>query len=319
MSFVSAMENIFEKATQNNETEQDGYIGENGLRYCSICHTPNQCRTIHPFTKKEKIVTCLCKCGIERNERKMLQIKSNALEFEYDHKCSIGFTDFELFRWFNGANYKISPRLIDERQKLLKRLCFPAAERMQNCTFENEDGANEQLSKIAREYVENFDEMREKGIGLLLFGKVGLGKTHIAACIANALIDKGVPAQMTSFERLFNILMGMFKGKQEYIDSLNKFDLLVIDDLAAEKDTEAMGGLVHNIIDSRIKAGLPMIITTNLDRQEMLGTDNLRKQRIYSRLFECCIPHEVKGNDRRMNKLQENRKAYNDVLGLGIK
>jgi len=182
---------------------------------------------------------------------------------------------------------------------------------MRACTFENDDKNNPHLSQIAADYVSNFDERKKKGLGLLLFGEVGRGKTYAAACIANALICEGVPVHMTNFERLSNVLQA-HKDKQKYIDDLNRFQLLVIDDLAAERNTEYMSGVVHNIIDSRLRAGLPMIITTNLTRQEMLGTDDLRKQRIYSRLFECCIPHEVTGNDRRLDKLRENRKNYSN-------
>lgn len=316
MSLVSAMENIIEKATLNAEENQGGYIGTDGLLYCTVCNERKQCRIKHPFTSEERIVSCLCKCGREAYDREKREIKKCTVEGEYYAARSHGLDDFRLFRWFNNNDYEISPTLIEERQNLLKRLCFPAAEKMYNCNFENDDGANEQLTKIAREYVANFDEMRKKGIGLLLFGETGRGKSFITACIANELIDKGIPVHMTNFERLSNILQGMWNGKQTYIDNLNNFPLLIIDDLAAERDTEYMNGVVHNIIDSRVRSGLPMIITTNLTREELLGANGLNKVRVYHRLFERCLPHEVIGNDRRLDTLQKNRKAYNQKLGI---
>ena len=108
----------------------------------------------------------------------------------------------------------------------------------------------------------------------------------------------------------------MYEGKQNYIDNLNNFDLLVIDDLASERDTEYMGEIVQNIIDSRYRAGLPLIITTNLTSEELKKPLEIRKKRIYSRLFEMCYPIEVKGKDRRKQKLREEFGEIGEILGM---
>ena len=316
MSFVSAMENIVEKATQNNKNEKEGYIGANGLRYCGLCNTPTQCVIKHPFTGQDRIVPTLCKCKSEKYEREQLEVKKCQIEGEYYSVRSLDFDDFRLFRWFNNNEYKISPRLVHERDLLLKRLCFPEAEKMQGCTFENSDGANPQITTLAKNYVENFAEMKDKCMGLLLFGETGVGKSHIAACIANALLDKDITVRMTNFERISNELWDT-REKQGYMDMLNRFDLLVLDDLAAEKSSEYMDSIIFNIIDSRLRAGLPIIVTTNLSRQELQSTSDMRKKRIYSRLFECCIPQEVVGSDRRRAMVAENREQYGDMLKLG--
>lgn len=158
--------------------------------------------------------------------------------------------------------------------------------------------------------------MRERGKGLLFFGTVGTGKTFHAACIANALIDKGYPCLVTNFARLVNTLQGMYEGKQQYIDSLNKFDLLVLDDLAAERDTDYMNEIVQNIVDSRYRAGLPTIVTTNLTADELKNPADIRKARTYSRLLEMTFPVEVKGADRRKAKLASDYNEFSDLLGL---
>ena len=108
----------------------------------------------------------------------------------------------------------------------------------------------------------------------------------------------------------------MYDGKQEYIDGLNQFDLLVIDDLASERDTEYMGEIVQNIIDSRYRSNLPLIITTNLTSDELKHPSTIRKERIYSRLFEMCVPVEVKGSDRRKEKLINNYREFKEMLGI---
>jgi DNA replication protein DnaC len=97
---------------------------------------------------------------------------------------------------------------------------------------------------------------------------------------------------------------------------LNKFDLLVIDDLASERDTEFMGEIVQNIIDSRYRAGLPLIVTTNLTADELKHPQEIRKRRIYSRLFEMCVPLEVQHKDRRKQKLINDYDELGALLGL---
>lgn len=280
MDLSKIIDGIADAAGKANAAQNGDYTGEDGLLYCGKCHTKKQCQ-VEIFGQK-RIVPCMCKCAAEKyNEEE---------------------ADFQ------------------RRQKLLKieqlrQSGFPDSD-MQGWKFEKDDGANEKISMIAQKYVDQFEEMKKRGKGLLFFGKVGTGKTFISACIANALIDKGYPCLVTKFDRLVNTIQDIRNGKQEYIDSLNRFDLLVIDDLASERDTEYMGEIVQNIIDSRYRAGLPVIITTNLTSDELKHPAEIRKQRIYSRLFEMCVPVEVKGKDRRREKLKNEYSEMGEMLGL---
>ena len=164
--------------------------------------------------------------------------------------------------------------------------------------------------------MQNFAQFREQGKGLLLFGSVGTGKTFHAACIANALIDTGVPCLVTNFARIANTVQGLFEGRQEYYDSLNKFPLLVLDDLSAERKTEYMQEIVFNVIDARYRAKLPLIVTTNLTREELMHPADITYQRIFSRLFEMCTPIEIAGTDRRHDALKKDIAATKQLLGL---
>lgn len=259
--------------------EEGDYIVD-GLLYCGKCKTKKQTRV--NILGRERTPYCLCKCAVEKRDRE--EAERRRAEFE-------------------------------RRIKDMRRVGFPDDE-MQNWTFDKDDGANEHITSVARKYVEHFDTMRESGKGLLLYGSVGTGKTFAAACIANALIDKGFPCLVTNFARLINTISGMYDGKQEYIDGLNRFTLLVIDDLASEADTEYRNEIIFNIIDSRYRAGLPLIVTTNLTAQELKNSADIKKQRIYSRLFERCVPVEVAGADRRRNRLKEEYGKYKRLLGL---
>jgi DNA replication protein DnaC len=197
----------------------------------------------------------------------------------------------------------------------MRRVGFPDSD-MQKWTVANDDLQNPRITQAMQKYVENFPELRKKGQGLLLYGTVGTGKTYAAAEVANALIDKGYSALVTNFARIANTVGGMYGGKQDYYDSLNRFDLLVIDDLAAERKTEYMQEIVYNVIDSRYRAGLPMIITTNLTAEELKNPQDITNKRIFDRVMERCHPVLVEGINRRHKKVKEEFAGINDLLGL---
>ena len=279
MNVESVFNQVEQAAADHIKAEQGDYIVD-GLLYCGKCKTQKQVRVT--FFGQERTPFCLCKCAAEQREREEKEQRRRERELIIQEKRKAGFPDKELI----------------------------------NCTFTNDDHANEKISNVAQRYADNFTTMLKDGKGLLLFGGVGTGKTYIAACIANALIDRGYDCLVTNFARLINTISGMYAGKQEYIDSLNAFDLLIIDDLAAERDTEYMNEIVYNIIDSRYRAGLPLIITTNLTADELKNPADVKKQRIYSRLLEICIPIEVTGEDRRRARLKRDYGEYKNLLGL---
>lgn len=270
------------KASENTIPINDGdYIDSEGLLCCGKCHTRKQTIIVLANGKQLK-PRCVCKCEQERMHEEEEKRKAKGLE---------------------------------DKVKELRKMGFPDAE-MSRFTFENDDRSNEYISDVAKRYADNFTTMYSKHKGLLLFGTVGTGKTYIAACIANALIDRGYTCLVTNFARLTNTINGMYDGKQEYIDGLDRFSLLVIDDLASERDTEYMNEIVTNIIDARYRSGKPMIVTTNLTSEELKNPRDVRKQRIYSRLMEMCIPLEVKGTDRRKKKLIDEKNEFDELLGL---
>ncbi len=274
------MIDIIEKNASENIKINEGDFVKDGLWHCGKCGTQKQC--IIELFGNEKKPMCLCKCETEKRERENKEYQMRQRQQRIAEMKKIGFPESEMCRW----------------------------------TFETDDGQNKKVSMVARNYADNFREMLKRGKGLLLFGEVGTGKTFYSACIVNDLIEKGYPCMITNFARLVNTISGMYEGKQKYIDGLNRFDLLVIDDLAAERDTEYMNEIVYNIIDSRYRAGLPTIITTNLSAEEIKNPADISKQRTYSRLLEMCVPVEVKGKDRRREKLKDDYSELKDILGL---
>ena len=90
----------------------------------------------------------------------------------------------------------------------------------------------------ARGYAQNWDEFKKAGIGLLLFGNVGTGKSYAAGCIANALIDRLESVLFVGMSDVVNRMQGNFgSDRDRYMKSLMRPDLLILDDLGAERNT----------------------------------------------------------------------------------
>lgn len=274
--FINGLERT---AAENIRAQQGDYILD-GLLHCHKCNTPKQCRIT--ILGEERAPMCLCKCEVERKER------------EEEERRRAEFM-----------------RKIQE----LRRMGFPESE-MQDWTFAKDDLSNERITKAMQNYVDNFDSLRKSGKGLLLYGTVGTGKTFAACEVANALIDKGFPVLVTNFARLTNTIQGMFDGKQEYIDGLNRFQLLVVDDLGTERNSEYMQEMIYNIIDSRYRSGLPFIITTNLTIDEIKKPGDIGRARIYDRILERCFPIEVSGASRRRKAVRDGYEDMKNLLGL---
>ncbi len=277
MELATVIEGIERQALMHVVESPADYIGENGLLYCGNCHTAKQYRG--SFLGVEKTVPCVCQCRKEQ-----MEAEERARQWEQQQKTI----------------------------KEYRRMGFPESD-MQHWTFTNADGCK--IIWAAEKYVENFDRFIQEGKGLLLHGGVGVGKTFAAACVVNALIDKGRPCLMTNFSRILNTLWGIDE-KQAYIDSLNKFDLLVLDDLGIERQSEYVQEQVFNVVDSRYRAKLPLIVTTNLPLKELTSPESVGYGRIYDRLLEMCHPVKVEGESRRRQKVAGGYASMNEMLGL---
>lgn len=248
------------------------------LLYCKKCHTPKQCR-INVFGK-ERTVTALCQCEQDRLENEQRARK----ESEQADKIRM-----------------LKANALQDKALL-------------NYTFARDNETNMTM-KYARCYAKNWEEMKARGQGLLLWGGIGTGKTFAAACIAHTLMDNGVSVLMTNFARILNSLSGMYsKDRNAYLESLNEFSLLIIDDLGIERNSEYVLEQVYNIIDSRYLSCLPFIITTNLPLSQMQNPSDLAHARIYDRILERCTPICFSGKNYRKLNASINRDESIELL-----
>lgn len=142
-------------------------------------------------------------------------------------------------------------------------------------------------------WLAKWPEMQRQNIGLLLWGDVGTGKTASAAHVVRKLDEQYVPCLMTSLGRLIDLERGRYATK------LNGFDLLVLDDLGVERQSEYMTQKVYEVIDERVSRKKPMILTTNLSLNAMQHEADVSRRRIYDRILSVCVPVRFRGDSHR--------------------
>lgn len=231
------------------QREQPGDYRTDGLLYCGRCNTPKECRIT--ISGQMMQVGCMCRCQTADWDK--------AREEERRRKAAV-------------------------RVRQLRAECIQDRS-LEACRFETAE-PSENIRRC-RKYAENWNRVRRDGAGLLFYGPPGGGKTYAAACIANALIDRGVPVMVTSFPK---ILAAAFDERAQIIGQLGRYPLLVLDDLGVERDSDYALEQVYTVVDERVKSGLPMIITTNLPLGDLQRPGDMRRARIYKRITGAAAP-----------------------------
>ena len=157
--------------------------------------------------------------------------------------------------------------------------------------------------------------MCAENLGLLLWGSVGTGKSFLAGCIANALMEREVPVRMTNFARIMNELNSSFSGRNDIVDKLCRYPLLIIDDFGMERGTEYALEQVYNIVDSRYRSQKPLIVTTNLTLDEIRHPQDTAHARIYDRILEMCVPISCIGASLRKENAQKKLEYMKMLIG----
>ena len=242
------------------------YLGADGLMHCTVCKEP-----VEAFYPKGSLLEMRKhhrQCACER--------KAYAEEAQY---------------------YKEK-----EHRELIarnKKICFEEKE-MEGFTFQNVE-RDSGVIRIAEEYVTNWQKMKQNHMGYLFWGPVGTGKSYLAACIANALLEKEVTVKMTNFNTILNDLFAA-EDKTEYIRLLNGYELLIIDDLGTECLNSMKLSELFTILNTRLlnlnNKVTKTIISTNL------GINNIFRnyeERIGSRIAGFYDIYYFFGDDLRLS------------------
>ena len=153
---------------------------------------------------------------------------------------------------------------------------------------------------FCKEYAHAFTK---KAQGIVMYGGTGLGKTHLSLAIANVVIERGYDVYYGSIQSIMEKLerehFGRKSDGESEKEAVINADLLIIDDLGVEFTTQFTTAALHDILNSRLLKGLPTIISTNLEMDEIYEKYT---QRIASRLFGSSLPLAFCGRDIRQIK-----------------
>ncbi len=285
-------EKIFSLMGAFKVTENDGdYTDEaDGLLHCGKCGEAKQLKLSIPETLRDKLGetrivyrTCACRRA------------EVALEEEVKREAE----------------------RLDNIKKLRRRGIED--EKYLECTFDKDDRQEVKIRETCLKYVEKWEEVKETNIGLAFVGDVGTGKTFYAAAIANAMIDKGVAAIITTIPALHTAMIANYGENRDFIlNQIRSIPLLVLDDVGVERSTPTAMENAYTIINERYKAKKPLIITTNISKAEMLNPATEHEKRIYDRIVEMC-PAFIQPKLKRRHAISEGkrREALNLLMGNG--
>jgi len=176
--------------------------------------------------------------------------------------------------------------------------------------FENFKRYNDSVTfafGTAQRYAKNFNSVRSKSQnGIIFTGTTGVGKTHLAAAIANYLLNQGIPVVFGTMADFLQRIKDGFNGEETYtLKMLQTVDLLVIDDLGKENHSKWATEQVFEIMNSRYANNLPTVITTEFSAK------NLREMfipAVVSRFTESYYPIKITADDYRPQILKGERK-----------
>lgn len=171
---------------------------------------------------------------------------------------------------------------------------------------EKEVNPREQMKRVYQ-YCKNYAESFYTGsTNLLLYGNTGLGKTHLSLSIAQVAMGKGYSAVYGSAQDLFRQVekehFGRDNPEKDTIGGLLNCDLLILDDLGAEFESNYYTSCLYNIINSRYNLKKPTIISTNLTPIQI---KQRYPDRIVSRLLAGYQHLQFVGKDIRQIKMQQ--------------
>jgi len=263
--------------------EPGDYVGEDGLLFCGKCHTPKQTRLpFNPLTgdRVETVVRAACQCQREADEEAERRAVRERFQMDMARRREDGLSCPDGLRY----------------------------------TFAQDDRQQPKVSDACQRYVEYWEEMKANNIGVLFYGSVGTGKSFLASCIGNGLLDRQVPVAATNFPRLLNLLQGTYEN-QALLDRLSIYKLMIVDDLGVERDSAYAEEQIFNIIDARSNSELPVIVTTNLTLEEMEHPTTMQYARIYDRVLAMCpIRLKLAGESRRKANASEREQLARKIL-----
>ncbi len=217
------------------------------------------------------------------------------------------FAECDGSGWILGPEDVARPCRCRDRQSQRRRVrgvnsAIPKRYRDVSLELLRNDGVSPTVLNVVEGLITDIDGMLDEGRGLWLSGSVGNGKTSVAMLISKAAIEAGHSVVIYSLPKLLTRIRATFNdgyvgdSYAQLFDRLTSIDLLHIDDLGAEKQSEWVLEQLYAIVNERYEGKRSIVITTNLDEAEL---EKQIGKRTVSRLLEMCGQLIISGSDRR--------------------
>ncbi len=244
--------------------------------------------------------------GAQQMSKKILAengYPENYLELQYE--CSschdTGYFGDRFCSCFN----KLCGKLAADELNKTANLKLSSFDSFRLVYYQNEDyQIMKRILEFTQQYAATFQPHSES---ILMFGKTGLGKTHLSLAIANAVLEKGYSVV---YDSAINILRKVEKEhfsrehSSEMIDLILNAELLILDDLGTEFESPFYNSVIYNIVNTRYNKGIPTIINTNLSFE---GIEKKYDERVVSRIHSVYKCLQFSGEDVRMQIRMNNR------------
>lgn len=183
----------------------------------------------------------------------------------------------------------------------------------QRLDFSDYEGSREILQSLAK-YIDSYERYASRGIGLLLTGPFGTGKTMIANLVLKEFVKQGYRCFATTFAQTIDMLTASWKSNDDrryfqrrFVDS----EILLLDDVGRELRSKSnlTESTFDNILRTRVQEGRPTFITTNMSPEELGDGYGAA---ILSLLKEHSIVCEMNGEDYRARSNARTLKEIRD-------
>ena len=226
---------------------ENTYTGEDGLLYCTKCHTRRCTKDPVPLLGKRMPIVCECMKEEERREKEREAKEEKLRKLDKLRGASL-----------LGDRYKYATF---DKTDLERPEDFQKA--FQRC----------------RKYCQIPEQALENGYGMYIYGDSGTGKTHLTACMCNELMAQMHQCLFTNFFEISKLIRSTWTGNadsESVIKRVCEVDFLFLDDLGTEALTKNgednwLQGQVFDIINKRYNNKKPTIFSSNYSMNQLIA------------------------------------------------